>query len=103
MIDLETAQRLAREKIAGWKLPDGNSWVLVDDLTQEHDFGWVFFYTTRRFQETGDPHAAPVGNAPIIVDRADGSVHLTGTSHALTYYIDRYRRERAADKGSAPA
>lgn len=95
MIDRPTAERLARERIAGWTLPGDDSWVIVDELTEEHDFGWVFHYTTKRFQESGDPHAAPVGNAPIIVDRADGSVHLTGTSHHVSYYVEHYRKQRA--------
>jgi Immunity protein 35 len=96
LIDRTAAQELATKQIAGWKLPGGDVWILVDDLTREEDFGWVFFYTSKRFKETGDPHAAPVGNAPIIVDRADGSVHLTGTARPTSYYIDRYRSGRGS-------
>jgi hypothetical protein len=34
-----------------------------------------------------------IGNSSIIVDRKDGSIHVTGTSHPLEYYLQAYERD----------
>lgn len=53
------------------------------DATVELDFGWVFYWNSRRFLETGDVRHALVGNSPFVVDRRDGSVHPLGTGHPV--------------------
>lgn len=67
---------------------------------REFDVGWVFFWDSKRHQETGDFRDATVGNAPILVDRTDGSVHHTGTARPIEEYIDRYKRRDPSDERS---
>ena len=43
--------------------------VLIDSATQEFDEGWVFFYQSRSYVETGDFNESLVGNAPCFVPR----------------------------------
>ena len=95
MIDREQAKKLA----AGWLTThsaDGGAerpleLCLLEDDTMEANFGWVFFYTSRLYRETGDLRYAIAGNAPLIVDRVDGSLHVTGTAQPVEYYIEQYR------------
>ena len=35
---------------------------------EEYDFGWVYFYNSKEFVETGNFDSSLVGNAPVIVD-----------------------------------
>jgi hypothetical protein len=93
----------AREIAIGWitahapTKPDGTlELCILDDRTRDLDFGWVFFYTSKLFRETGDFQYALAGNAPLIVDRRDGTLHVTGTVLPLEHYIERYQRERQA-------
>ncbi|MBW2365555.1 MAG: hypothetical protein JRF25_10950 [Deltaproteobacteria bacterium] len=65
--------------------------IILDDQTQEHDFGWVFFYTTREYIEKGDFSAALAGNAPLIIDKSGGQIYETGTAYPIDHYIDAYR------------
>jgi Immunity protein 35 len=65
---------------------------LVVVRVDEHDFGWVYFYDGSRHVETGNVSDALVGNAPLIVDRVDGKLYLTGTAHPIEHYLDEYRR-----------
>ena len=65
---------------------------LVEEATIEGDFGWVFFYATRAYLETGDDRYALVGNAPILVSRRDGSLHETGTAHPIEFFIENFER-----------
>ncbi len=47
-----------------------NELVIVDSSTLTEDFGWVFFYTSKKFLETSEIKYAIGGNAPIIVDKS---------------------------------
>jgi len=76
-----------REREAGCEL------VLVDASTIERSFGWVFFYDSRRHVQTGDFRDALVGNAPILVTKADGKIHVTGTALPLEEYLKSYEAE----------
>jgi hypothetical protein len=81
--DIALAYITARET-AGCQL------VLLDDCTLEKTFGWVFFYDSKRHVETGNISYALVGNAPIVVTKADGRVHVTGTAMPLEFYLKQF-------------
>lgn len=66
--------------------------VILDEYTREEDFGWVFFYQSKQYGETGDFRFALFGNAPFIVNKRDGSLHTTGTAQTIEHYIENYRR-----------
>lgn len=65
---------------------------LVVVRVDEHDFGWVYFYDGSRHVETGNIGDALAGNAPLIVDRTDGKLYITGTAHPIEYYLQEFRR-----------
>jgi len=93
----------AKKLVDGYlvQLQTGRAYELrvLDELTREEDFGWVFFfYNSRRFVETRDIQWALGGNAPLIVDKYTGELHVTGTSHPVEHYIERYRRGRVASR-----
>jgi hypothetical protein len=67
---------------------------IIQDATIEKPFGWVFFYNSREFLETGDLSFALTGNAPIIVDKFTGLITETGTAYPIEYYIENYTKLR---------
>ena len=73
--------------------------VIVGEL--EFEFGWVFYFNTKEFVDTGDLDHALGGNAPLIFDRADGELYFAGTAHDLDSYIEEYRngKRRPAEPG----
>jgi hypothetical protein len=91
MLSKEQARSLALGHILK---SGGHDWdaVIIDENTIEREFGWVFFYQSRRFLETGCISDMLLGNAPIIINKSDGSLHVTGTAHPVDEYIDRYER-----------
>jgi immunity protein 35 of polymorphic toxin system len=96
MIDRTEATRLALTWLKGkGHETDAIDLCLLEEQTLETEFGWVFFYTSKLFHETGDFKYAVAGNAPMIVDRTLGSLHLTGTARSIEYYIEEFRRQRA--------
>ena len=85
IVDLDIATRIAEEHVA--RLLDGDLELkLLPEQTIERDFGWVFFYGLR------NPSVRLAGNAPFIVDRKDGSVHVTGTAYPIEEYLQSYAR-----------
>lgn len=74
----------AMEQSAGFEL------VLLDQETTERNFGWVFFYDSKRHNETGNFSDAIAGNAPFVVTRTEGRVHVTGTAYPLEHYLRKF-------------
>jgi hypothetical protein len=55
-----------------------DAWVICNDKTIHGEFGWMFFYTTKRHQETGNWRYQAPGNVPIFVDK-EGGLYLAGS------------------------
>jgi len=91
-IDKVTARQILDQYLA--KLQVGRPYTLgvFEGLTREESFGWVFFYNSTRFIETGDLRWALAGNAPVIIDRR-GRLHVTGTAYAPEHYIEEFGRK----------
>jgi hypothetical protein len=52
---------------------------------------WVFFfYQSPAFIETQDHRHMLLGTPPIIVDRVNGEIVVTGTAHQLEHYLAEY-------------
>lgn len=68
--------------------------VIVESATSERPFGWVFFYQSREYLESGSFSHALAGNAPLIVDRLTGDIVVTGTTHPIEHYLAEYEASR---------
>lgn len=55
--------------------------VLLRESTIEKEYGWIFFYTTKKYHETGDSKHLVPGNGPVVVMKGKGSVHFLGSFH----------------------
>ena len=90
VIDLAQAKVIAQEHLSRMNPRAPDSYCLIDRHTQEHDVGWVFFYSTRRYVETGDFRDGLAGNGPLLVTR-DGAVHPFGTAKSPEVYLAAFR------------
>jgi len=84
------ARQIALDFVKAMEADAGCELVLIEGRTIERNFGWVFFYQSRRHLETGNIGDALAGNAPIVVTRADGRIHETGTAHNIEYYLRKF-------------
>ncbi len=94
MITKEQARQLVVFQVCerpDW-LPPEDEIVVVDDATMEKSWGWVFFYTSKKWQETRETKYALAGNAPLIVERDGGKIVSTGTAKPIDSYIANYER-----------
>ena len=65
--------------------------LLISEVV-EKDFGWIFLFDTREYVETGNARSRLAGNAPLIFDKLDGVIYISGTSDTLESYVEQYRR-----------
>lgn len=93
MITREEAFAIAQLQVGKMGLGEDSVSLLLDE-TLEESFGWVFFYNSNVYLETGNLSYALAGNAPFIIDRESGTVHYTGTAEPIETYIERYNSER---------
>lgn len=86
----EIAKKLVSEFINN-RFNSNDELVIDNEAVIETDFGWVFPYDSKKFLESGELIYASVGNAPIIFDNRDETIHITGTAHDVDYYIIRHK------------
>lgn len=58
-----------------------DSLVVLDGETIEKSYGWVLFYQSRTFVESGNWSFALAGNGPLVVLASDGSIHALGSAN----------------------
>jgi hypothetical protein len=75
----------------GRDVPGGVS--LMSESTIEKPYGWVFFFNSARFFETGDQLEALGGNSPILVASASGQVTLLGTAKPVADSLRQFEIE----------
>jgi Immunity protein 35 len=90
MLSLSQAQAIAESEFRREVDLEDNQLVILPESTIERPFGWVFFYNSRRFVETGELSSQFAGNAPLIVNRYTGAVVNTGTAYPPEHYISAY-------------
>jgi hypothetical protein len=93
------ARLLAVKYVEAIERESGINLILLDDITSERAFGWVFFYDSKRHQETGDFSDVIAGNAPIVVTRVDGRLHVTGTAFPVEHYLKPFDHYEPSDPG----
>jgi Immunity protein 35 len=92
MLTVEQARTAVQVACCGrpdW-LPADDELVVVDSATIERPWGWVFFFTSRRWLESGELRYALAGNSPVLVERASGKLISLGTARSAESYIAAY-------------
>lgn len=76
--------------ISAYPPPDNDRYIIVVEETIEKEWGWVFFYTSEKYLQTGELQYAVAGNAPFIVAKENGAIFTTGTAEPIENYISRF-------------
>lgn len=90
MINLADAKTIVRSYLEKVGRQAGEQLEIVETETIERPFGWVFFYNSRKYLRTKNFSDMLAGNAPLIVNRETGDLHVTGTAHPIEHYIAEY-------------
>jgi hypothetical protein len=90
VFDYNSAEQAVLELLAKTEKELGIQLLISDVL--EKDFGWVFLFDSKVYVETGNNSSRLAGNSPLIFDKLDGKIYITGASDTLDSYIEQYRR-----------
>jgi len=87
---IKKVERKINEFDSYW--PDKPKIIVINKATIEKNWGWVFFYQSSDYLNTGDIHSQLVGNAPYIVNKESGQLIETGTAQPIEDYIIAYEK-----------
>ena len=93
MINFEQAKAIVRGYLDKLDISTGEPSAIVDKATIVRPDGWVFFYNSKAYLETGDVRDMFAGNAPVIVSKDEGTLYETGTAYPIEHYIEKYEKQ----------
>ena len=67
--------------------------VVLEERTLDRPYGWVFFYQSRLYIETGDVRHALVGIEPVLFNRISGEYRALGSAHPVEDYLREYEAQ----------
>ncbi len=79
----------------------GTPFAIVESHTIEKPYGWIFFYQSKKFLESGLSQDKLTGNGPIIVNKYDGTIEFLGSSTTWEL-IAEYETKFLADHKNLP-
>jgi hypothetical protein len=91
MIEKDLARRIVLDYIKRLN-PENDELLLLDGSTLEKPYGWVFFYNSRKYLESGDFRYRLAGNSPILVKRSDGALCELGTAQSVEESLRDYEK-----------
>lgn len=95
-VNFDKARDIAAAKVK--TLSEQHDFQLIDKRTTERDFGWVFFYQTRKYIETGKIEDSVPGCGPVVVLKETGQLEFLPSSGPPARAIDdfeaRWRQSR---------
>jgi hypothetical protein len=97
MITEAEARTLVEQYIENLDRPDLNLVLLENQTLSLLPHGWVFFYTTAMYQRTRNPRFLIGGNAPLLVEKNSGLLHVLGTARPLAAYLEPHQRRWRED------
>jgi hypothetical protein len=89
-MNLAEAEKLVLSELTNSSISSGIDCGILRGETIEKDWGWVFFYQSNAFLQSGDFQDMLGGNAPILVNKLNGKLIHTGTAYEIEYYIKEY-------------
>ena len=70
---------------------------IIESMTIEKPYGWIFFYNSRRYVETGELAYALIGQGPVIVLCDTGEIIETGSRYPSEVTIRMMEEARGLD------
>jgi hypothetical protein len=74
---------------------EGDELIILREKTIEKSYGWVFFYSSKQYEETGVLEFMMIGNGPIVFERDTGTIERLDTAFSAQEAIAKYERRQA--------
>ena len=88
MVSKEVAQTMVQQWLDEAPKQGGPDDMIITHV-DEHPWGWMFFYDSRQYLESGNILHAVAGNCPVYVTRDDGVLHgsVTGSGVLIAQHL----------------
>lgn len=93
-MEREHARDIAQRHLSGLAATMGISLAITD--SRAVSCGWLFFFGSVAHIRTGSVSDMLAGNAPLLVDDRDGSIHGLSTALPVEDYVAMHERSRAS-------
>lgn len=91
MLTHQQARHIAEKEVNDIIVGSGiDDLTIVDNETLEKSYAWIFFYSSRRYIETGDINYAIGGNGPLFISKIDGHISTFPTGLSINGMVDEY-------------
>ncbi len=100
MLTKTEALELVSSKLSKMSSLD-DPFAINDSSTIERDFGWVLFYNSKKFLESGEFQYKLAGNGPVIVNKRSGEVEFCASHKPVDECIKEYESKLNGDKEQA--
>lgn len=90
MIGRDQAVLIAKKYVGAMSERSGIEIVLNVKKIMDKDYGWVFFYNSAEFYQTGDPGRSLIGNGPFIVEKDFGDIVQLSSALPLDELLKGY-------------
>jgi Immunity protein 35 len=74
------------------KSSENVQYVVVEESTIDKPWGWIFFYQSRKYLETGIFMHRLAGNGPVFVNKMTGDMTFYGNLPSLDVILSDYER-----------
>ncbi|KUJ61169.1 hypothetical protein AR687_14665 [Flavobacteriaceae bacterium CRH] len=91
MLTFEQARKIVSDQLANSNFSNDDSLIILDNLTIEKPYAWIFSYTSKLLHETKDDKYLIAGNSPIIVNKKTGK--QTSYPSAYNEIMELYEEE----------
>jgi hypothetical protein len=91
-LSMADALKLVLQRLQTISTP-GAPFAIVESHTIEKPYGWIFFYQSKKFLQTGLDQDKLAGNGPIIVNKYEGTIEFLGsptTWELITEYDNKF-------------
>jgi hypothetical protein len=92
MLRRSEALELVSKQLDG-KSSDNVQYVVVGESTIEKPFGWIFFYQSKKFLETGIFKHRLAGNGPVFVNKMTGAIDFFGSLPPFDVILTDYEKK----------
>lgn len=99
MLTKDEALQIAEAEVS--RIADGGA-RFMRESTIDLEYGWLFFWNSAAFLETRDRRLALIGNAPLLVNKTDGTFAFTGTAHTPGHYLREYEERTGLRPAPTP-
>ncbi len=90
----QEALDLVSQGLQKYSAQSGCPMALNEGETIVKPYGWVFFYNSKQFLESGEFRHALAGNGPVIVNKYTGEIVFCGSVGGVEGNIQAYESQR---------